>query len=221
MDKTLKIKRSIIKNRNLLPVQENGIYSNISETIDLLTKEGFEVTQQQIRKYEMIGLIVPAKKSKTKYRFYSRENINQLRTILVFRIINIPIKKIKRYFELNTRLKDFVDKYIHIRNKERVTEMRLLSLFPDEVIREEFRPMLNLSLVEFDEQKFRLNNEDARGTLLKTLSMAQEILDIIYECIAKLQQLKLISGKFEDLFNKQEVNLAGVIKKIEGASATL
>jgi len=221
MDKLLKTKRDLIKDYNLLPAQENGIYSNISETIDLLTKEGFEVTQQQIRKYETIGLIVPAKKSKSKYRFYSRGNIDQLRTILALRIINIPIKKIKRYFELSTRLKDFVDKYIHIRNKEHITETRLVSLFSDEVIREEFHPMLNLNLVEFDEQKFKLNNEDARGALIKTLSTAQEMLDIVYECISRLQQLKIIAGKFEGLFNKQEINLVGVIKKIEGASSSI
>lgn len=220
MDKTTNIKK-MIKLHNLLPEKENGSYSNISETIDLLKKDGFEVTQQQIRKYEMIGLIVPAKKSKSKYRFYSKENINQLRTILAFRVINISIKKIKRYFELNSQLKDFVDKYIHIKNKEHVTEMRLLSLFPDEVIREEYHPMLNLNLVEFDEQKFRLNNEDAKRALLKAFSMTEEMLDIIYDCIAKWQQLKIISGRFEDLLRKQENNLIGVRKKIEGASATI
>lgn len=220
MDKTNSIKK-LIKNRNLLPEKENGNYSNISETIDLLKKDGFDVTQQQIRKYEMIGLIVPAKKSKTKYRFYNKENINQLRTILAFRIINFSIKKIKKYFELNNQIKEFVDRYIHIKNKERTTELRLVSLFVDEVIREEFHPMLNLNLAEFDEEKFKLNNEDAKDKLFKVLYAVQEMEDIIYECISRWQQLKIISAKLENLFNKKEVNLTGVRKKIEGALNSL
>jgi DNA-binding transcriptional MerR regulator len=174
-------------------ITEDSSYFTISEAIDLIKREGFEVTAQQLRKYENAGLITPFKKTESKYRLYNDKNIDRLRLILALRLINLPLKKIKKYLILNERFEAFVKdhglriekpikKFLDSRNNTTISGKQDLGLY-------------------FDDEKANLNNESDRSKLRKVLLDIEEFQNIIDECQAKWSKIEDISVRFRDSFD--------------------
>ena len=115
---------------------KKGAFLTISELIALLRRENFEVTSQQVKKYEDFGLMTPADKTHSNYRLYDGENVSQLRVILSLRVINISLKRIKRYFGLVQLVKEFADKYFVTEVSDLSGEIKTLEIFSDETIKE-------------------------------------------------------------------------------------
>ncbi len=175
-------------------LENSGNYLTISETISFLTKEGFEVTHQQLRKYENAGLIIPAKKTDAKYRLYNDKNIEELRTILALRMINLPIKKIKKYIALNERTNEFIKAYC-VRKKERLKG----EYFDKRSGLTTKNPMTHKDL-NLDINKFDLSNEDDRLKLRKVLLDLEDLHELTYECMLKLEKVENITRRFYDSF---------------------
>ena len=63
---------------------------NIKEVAEL-----FNITTNKIRFYEKKGLITAARGEENNYRYYVEEDLIKLQTILMYRILNIPIEDIE------------------------------------------------------------------------------------------------------------------------------
>lgn len=64
---------------------------------------------QSIRYYEREGLISPARNQENRYRDYSEEDVEQLRTIAFCRKLGMPICDIRRYFRQELSLRQCVE----------------------------------------------------------------------------------------------------------------
>ena len=64
------------------------------------------ITSHNIRYYEKENLICPQRNLTNKYREYTEDDIQKLNTIKLLRMINIPIRNIREYFEGNISLED-------------------------------------------------------------------------------------------------------------------
>jgi len=62
----------------------------IGELAELL-----EVSTKTLRYYERIGVLPASSRGKNGYRFYNEEAINQARTVVALRGLNLPIETIK------------------------------------------------------------------------------------------------------------------------------
>ena len=63
---------------------------NIKEVAEL-----FNITTNKIRFYEKKGLITAARDEENNYRYYTEKDLIKLQTILMYRILNIPIEDIQ------------------------------------------------------------------------------------------------------------------------------
>ncbi|GCD09301.1 MerR family transcriptional regulator [Clostridium tagluense] len=55
----------------------------------------FNITTNKIRFYEKKGIITPARDEENNYRYYTEKDLIKLQTILMYRILNIPIEDIE------------------------------------------------------------------------------------------------------------------------------
>ena len=69
----------------------------LTRITDLTTQLG--LTSRSLRYYEQIGLIQSIRPTFEKYRFYTAENIERLKQIIVLRKMQIPVKDILRIYE--------------------------------------------------------------------------------------------------------------------------
>ncbi len=79
-----------------------------SEVVELLQREGYDVSFEQLRKYETYGLFSPTK-SENKYRIYTEEIVDSIRRVFWLKIIGISLRRIKEFIDtedqiLNSRL---------------------------------------------------------------------------------------------------------------------
>lgn len=206
------LKESERFSKKINAVYEDGQYLTISEVVSLFRREGFEVTTQQIRKYESkeYSLIVPARKTKSKYRLYDTENIEQVRTILSLRWINIPLKKIKHFFALYYEIDKFVNENtVFPISKNR--PIRILGLDKFEISKYE----------EVEKNLYRIEKKDKGGN-----NISKEVWDEILIKIDKLLGLteefgdrwlrfKDNADKYHEIFNKQSNNLYIIRKRIQ------
>ena len=79
------------------PLPAEGLLK--SEAIGKLKREGYDVSFEQLRKYEP-GLVVPDKKPGSKYRIYTPETLEKIRWICRLRMIGFSLPKIKSFFKL-------------------------------------------------------------------------------------------------------------------------
>lgn len=64
------------------------------------------ITSQNIRYYEKQGLLTPARNKDNSYREYSEEDIYRLKTIKLFRKLDMPVAEIRRMLQGETSLED-------------------------------------------------------------------------------------------------------------------
>lgn len=100
----------------------NGEFSNsgekltIAEAVDLLRKEGYDVSTHKLRQYEKQKLIFP-EKGPNKYRLYSDSDLREIRTILALLTLDFSIKEIKRFFILWTEIGEIMEKFWDVGQK--------------------------------------------------------------------------------------------------------
>jgi DNA-binding transcriptional MerR regulator len=81
----------------------------IAEAVELLKREGFEVTANMLRQYESQKLVSPEKDSKSKYRLYSDSDLMEVRKILSLLLLGFSIKEIKTFFELGNKAIEIIN----------------------------------------------------------------------------------------------------------------
>lgn len=57
--------------------------------------ESLEVSTKTLRHYERIGVLQAPSRDKNGYRFYSAKTVNQARTVVALRQLNLPIETIR------------------------------------------------------------------------------------------------------------------------------
>ena len=75
------------------------------------TKQAEELTgmsRQNIRYYERMGLLEPARDDSNAYRDYSEEDIRRLKLIRMLRMLDMPLKEIQDVINENVSLKESV-----------------------------------------------------------------------------------------------------------------
>lgn len=77
---------------------DNGLLK--SEAIAKLRREGYDVSFEQLRKYEAPGLVCPYKRPSSKYRIYNSEILEKIRWICRLRLIGFSLSRIKEFFDL-------------------------------------------------------------------------------------------------------------------------
>ena len=78
----------------------------------LNTKQAEELTgmsRQNIRYYERMGLLEPARDDSNAYRDYSEEDIRRLKLIRMLRMLDMPLKEIQDVINENVSLKEAVE----------------------------------------------------------------------------------------------------------------
>lgn len=193
---------------------KKGAFLTISELIALLRRENFEVTSQQVKKYEDFGLMTPADKTHSNYRLYDGENVSQLRVILSLRVINISLKRIKRYFGLVQLVKEFADKYFVTEVSDLSGEIKTLEIFSDETIKENENtgPYLEKKI---DRSKLNGMGEQEKKDVRKKLLEVNELSLMIIEFNEKWEKLRDIVGKYYRSFSKKGMNVTIIAKEIE------
>ena len=76
------------------------------------TKQAEELTgmsRQNIRYYERMGLLEPARDDSNAYRDYSEEDIRRLKLIRMLRMLDMPLKEIQDVINENVSLKEAVE----------------------------------------------------------------------------------------------------------------
>lgn len=94
--------------------------------------ERFSVEPHTLRFYEKEGIIEPAR-TESGIRRYTEENIGQLEMAMCLKSTGMPLKDIKRYFDLieegdetlDERLKIFTDRREHVLTEIEVLQMHL------------------------------------------------------------------------------------------------
>jgi|GEM_PF-6861673 len=89
----------------------------IAETVNVLRREGFDVTPNKLRQYEKEGLVSPEKDQKSHYRLYSSGDIKVVREILALLFLGYSIKRIRHFFEQGNKASEIFEK-IHELKKE-------------------------------------------------------------------------------------------------------
>lgn len=85
--------------------------SNIEGGVELNTKQVEELTgmsRQNIRYYERMGLLEPAREDGNAYRDYSEEDIRRLKLIKMLRMLDMPLKDIESIINGEVSLKEAV-----------------------------------------------------------------------------------------------------------------
>lgn len=88
----------------------------IAEAVELLKREGFEITANMLRQYESQKLISPEKDPKSKYRLYSDSDLSEVRKILSLLLLGFSIREIKTFSELADKVGGIINSMTEIDN---------------------------------------------------------------------------------------------------------
>lgn len=75
---------------------------SITEAVETLKKEGFDVSTHKLRQYEQQKLLSP-EKSQSKHRMYGDSDLQMIREILTLISLGFSIKKIRSFYELHDK----------------------------------------------------------------------------------------------------------------------
>lgn len=76
------------------------------------------ISSHNIRYYEKEKLICPQRNLTNKYREYTEDDIQKLNTIKLLRMMNIPVRNIREYFEGNISLEDVLKRNLYLLEEE-------------------------------------------------------------------------------------------------------
>jgi len=86
-------------------IKANGcVY--IAEVVDDLRYRGYDVTAQQLRKYENFGLFKP-EKTEGNFRIYNKDVINIIATVYEIKLTGFSLKRIKEFLDLEKEIKEY------------------------------------------------------------------------------------------------------------------
>jgi DNA-binding transcriptional MerR regulator len=141
-----------------------------SEVTEVLSREGYDISAEQLRKYEAYGLFSPVKMD-NKYRLYTQDVLERIRRVCWLKIIGLPLRRIKEFLELEDQLLEsslLIKKEIGI-NRDTGEKQYIKELPPLEVIKEsrgvEYRRFFN------DAQKYISMCDEINERLGKTANI--------------------------------------------------
>ena len=76
-----------------------------TELAEELQRQGFDISSEQLRKYEDYGLFSPDK-LENRYRVYGREVIDTIKQVLTMKMIGLSLKRIKDFIDLRKQIID-------------------------------------------------------------------------------------------------------------------
>ena len=76
-----------------------------TELAEELQRQGFDISSEQLRKYEDYGLFSPDK-LENRYRVYDREVIDTIKQVLTMKMIGLSLKRIKDFIDLRKQIID-------------------------------------------------------------------------------------------------------------------
>jgi len=76
-----------------------------TELAEELQRQGFDISSEQLRKYEDYGLFSPEKLD-NKYRVYNREVVDIIKEVLTMKMIGMSLKWIKDFLDLRKQIMD-------------------------------------------------------------------------------------------------------------------
>jgi DNA-binding transcriptional MerR regulator len=74
-----------------------------SEVEEMLDKEGFDASFEQLRKYEFYGLF-EAQKAENKYRIYTTEVIEKIRRVFSLKLCGLSLRRIKDFLDMEKEI---------------------------------------------------------------------------------------------------------------------
>jgi len=81
----------------------------IAETVEMLQREGFDVSTHKLRQYEKQGLLSPAK-SVGQHRIYKDSDLRRVRMVLALIALGFSIKEIKTFREVQQQAESIIDR---------------------------------------------------------------------------------------------------------------
>lgn len=114
------------------------------------------ITSHNIRYYEKEKLICPQRNLANKYREYTEDDIQKLSTVKLLRMMNIPVKNIREYFEGNISLEDILKSNLHLLEEEehKLRESRMLNRYLLERGMDKEIPLKVLNEILSDEETY-------------------------------------------------------------------
>ncbi len=76
-----------------------------TELAEELQRQGFDISSEQLRKYEDYGLFSP-EKLENKYRVYNREVIDTIKEVLTMKMVGMSLRRIKDFLDLRKQIID-------------------------------------------------------------------------------------------------------------------
>lgn len=77
------------------------------------------VTKQNIRFYEKKGLLKPGRNPENDYREYTEKDVEQLRRVKIFRMLDMPIEEIKKLLDREIPMEDVMKQHLlHLAEEE-------------------------------------------------------------------------------------------------------
>ncbi|MDD5129715.1 MAG: MerR family transcriptional regulator [Candidatus Omnitrophica bacterium] len=76
-----------------------------TELAEELQRQGFDISSEQLRKYEDYGLFSP-EKMENRYRVYGREVVDTIKQVLTMKMIGMSLKRIKDFLNLRKQIID-------------------------------------------------------------------------------------------------------------------
>ncbi|MGL5260316.1 MAG: MerR family transcriptional regulator [Lachnospiraceae bacterium] len=101
------------------------------------------ISKKNIRFYEKEGLLTPKRNLENGYRYYSQEDVLELKKIKLLRRLAIPIEEIRKIQTLNLTLEDALGRHFVTIEREK-SNLENILLFCDKMIEENVHyPLLN------------------------------------------------------------------------------
>jgi len=124
----------------------------IAEAVELLKREGYDVTSNKLRQYEKQGLLFPEKKLNSKYRLYSDTDLTTIRQILALISLNFSIKEIKYFIELWGKAHEILYSFSDIEQK--TDESKKIEKLLNEKFKEAKKNKLDTETLNKDASEF-------------------------------------------------------------------
>lgn len=100
-----------------------------------LVEELTGISRQNIRFYERMGLLHPARSNENSYRDYTKEDIERLQMIKMLRMLDMPIEDIQRVLEEGT-IKDALEKQREVLQSKK-KELQAAVIMCDRIMKED------------------------------------------------------------------------------------
>lgn len=159
-----------------------------TELAEELQRDGYDISSEQLRKYEAYGLFSP-EKLENKYRVYNTEVVGRIRRVLTMKMIGLSLKRIKEFLDL----------------KDQIMYSPLIKREPDKTVGSIFAPqVLHLDVITED-------RKDEYNQFLKNITKYLSICEEIDDRLNKATKLLDIEQKE----NKRDKEMALKVSQVK------